>query len=148
VPDIFLWTGWPIVSGLKYLYVQAKQFTDAGCQDQDPLSFRVVEVISYYERLWNYNQTGKPSVLPYAAFKALGVYDHLIEYGWPSFGSLIDLSGREPYVVRLDPGRAPMYAKTNKLVLSAVSSIKYHYSDATAQVSLTLSQVVCMRGKF
>lgn len=114
------------MSGLDCLYAQAKQFTDAGCQDQDPLLFQITEVISYYKRLWNYNQTGKPSVLPYAAFKAPGVYDHLI-----------DLSGRGPYVVCLDPGQALKYAKNNKLVLSAASSIRFHYSDATAQVSDT-----------
>lgn len=96
----------------------------------------MVEVVSYYDRLWNFNQTGNIAVLPYTAFKALGIYDHIRDTGWPYLGPLYNAqSTLADLIPHLDPCKAPVHPKTQSLILSGMASINHWYGESTAQVS-------------
>ena len=104
--------------------------------------FQHLELMSYLSRLWNFNQTGDLRVIPYKAFKALGAYKSFLKTNWLSFRDIASFdtqpSSDRP-MLSLSPTRIPVDEKSGELILSADSSLAYHYNDEMAQVRFCYS---------
>jgi hypothetical protein len=90
--------------------------------------------MSYLERLLLFNQSGTLSCLPYRAFKELGIYEGIIERGWPCFPRLVTITTSEPYCMNIQKSHIPQDKKRDEIILSATASIKNHYGVEIAQV--------------
>jgi hypothetical protein len=99
--------------------------------------FHHLELMSYLSRLWNFNQTGDLRVIPYKVFKAFRVYKQFLKTNWVSFKNIatFDLIPRDDRpMLALSPHRIPIDPETGKPILSADSSLAYHYDAKMGQV--------------
>jgi hypothetical protein len=99
--------------------------------------FQHLELMSYLSRLWNFNQTGDLRMIPYRAFKAFGVYKPFLKTNWVSFKNIatFDFIPRvDRPMLALSPHRIPIDQETGKPIISADSSLAYHYDAKMGQV--------------
>ena len=140
-PNLFLWTAWPLWAAMERLWA----FTSLEREkmwEHHLTRFQHLELMFYLSRLWNFNQTGDLRVIPYKAFKALGAYKSFLKTNWLSFRDIASFdtqpSSNRP-MLSLSPTRIPVDEKSGELILSAHSSLAYHYNDEMAQVHFCYS---------
>lgn len=93
-----------------------------------------MEWAAAFERLLQFAHTGNGRVLPSAFFRALGITEALQLNSWPTFSSLVKLG--QACRVTIEVKHWPQASRGHDSYLSpAYASIKFHYSDATANVS-------------
>jgi hypothetical protein len=142
LPGLFLWTGYPITSGIDSLLDQCKADVDKTWSADWPLSADHVELMSILERLKHYNESGNIKILPYAALRSdPKAYAHLMLTGWPFMGNLVlgRNDGSNPnHRLRLWMTKIPWNVKTNTVALSATACVKFHYGLPAEQVSFKI----------
>ena len=148
---MFLWTSYPISVATDLLWQQLMPVVQAHLDDQGNSknvtnmsleSTHLIELLSAYERVANYGQTGNARVLAKAAMDPLRLAHSVLYGGLPMISDMVrfekitDKDGQRVKVTMIDRKKWAMDYRSDYVpASSSYAAIKFRYSEEFANVS-------------